>query len=328
MGNFSKRALSKGIIALLALSVTGASVSADEFPNRPIRIVVPYSAGGPSDTAARLISVPLSKQLGVPIVVENQGGGGGVIATEKYLRDEPDGYTIVVAATGPFAILPAMRPVSYNVDKDFIPIGCAWNSAQVLAVRPSLGVKTVAEFVAYAKAHPGKVTIGSAGIGTMTHLAIEVFKLEAKIDIIHVPFRSTSNSMPQLLGGQIDALFGDGPIIAPQVRAGKITALAVASDDRTAALPDLVTMRQAGFPEVVAESWFGLAVSSKTPPAIVKRLQDATLKAQHDPDYQAKLAQWGVSGGAPGAEAFTKLIRKDEAKWKRVVDAAHLQIKQ
>lgn len=325
MGSISKRGLSKGAMALLVLSVTGTSLLAEEYPTRPIHIIVPYSAGGPSDTAARLISVPLSKELGVPIIVENQGGSGGLIATERYLREAPDGYTLVVAATGPFAILPSMKPVSYNVDKDFVPIGCAWNSAQVLAVRPSLGIKTVAEFVAYAKAHPGQVTIGSAGIGTMTHLAIEVFKLEAKINIIHVPFRSTSNSMPQLLGGQIDALFGDGPIIAPQVRAGKIVALAVASDERTAALPDLMTMTQAGFPEVVAESWFGLAVSSKTPPAIVKRLQEATLKAQHDPDYQAKLAKWGVRGGEPGAEAFGKLIRKDEAKWKRVIEAAGIK---
>jgi tripartite-type tricarboxylate transporter receptor subunit TctC len=326
MGFISKGALSKGVMALFALSVTGTSLLADDYPSRPIRIVVPYAAGGPSDTGTRLIVEPLSKQLGVSIFVENRGGGGGLNATEQYLKGELDGYTLLVGSIGPFTIIPNLKPVSYDVDKDFVPLGSVWNSAQVLAVRPSLEVKTVAEFVAYAKAHPNQVTIGSAGIGAVTHLAIELLKNEAKIDLVHVPFRSTSESMPQLIGGQIDALFGDGPIIAPQVHAGKLVALAVAGPERGLALPEVMTMTEAGYPDVEAQSWFGLAVSSKLPPEIIKRLQAAMLAAQNDPKYLESLVKRGASGGQPGAESFGKLIRKDEAKWKRVIAAAGIKL--
>ena len=188
------------------LSLSATSLLADDFPSHPLRVIVPYAAGGPSDTGSRLAAEPLSRELGKPVVVENRGGGGGLNATEAYFKMDPDGYTILVGSIGPLTIIPAFKPVTYDVDKDVVPLSTVWRSAQVLAVRPSLGVKTVAEFVAYAKAHPKTVTIGSAGIGAVTHLAIEVLKRGAGIDVIHVPFRSTSESMPQLIGGQIDAL--------------------------------------------------------------------------------------------------------------------------
>jgi tripartite-type tricarboxylate transporter receptor subunit TctC len=215
--------------------------------------------------------------------------------------------------------------VSYDVEKDVVPLTTVWRSAQVLAVRPTLGVKTVAEFVAYAKANPNKLTIGSAGIGAVTHLAIEVLKREAKIEVIHVPFRSTSESMPQLIGGQIDALFGDGPIIAPQVHAGHIVALAVSGPVRGRALPEVPTMIEAGFPTIAAESWFGYVVSSKTPKPIVDRLLSAVATAQKDPDYQAKLAKQGASAGEPGPEALAKLIKNDSAKWGAIIKAAGIK---
>jgi len=196
----------------------------------------------------------------------------------------------------------------------------------VLAVRPSLAVKTMAEFVAYAKANPGKVTVGSAGVGAVTHLAIEVLKREASLDLIHVPFRSTSESLPALIGGQIDALFGDGPIIAPQVQSGHIVALAVASPKRALALPEVPTMAEAGHAGVESESWFGLVVSSKTPPAITKRLQDALAAAQRDPAYQASLAKQGASAGELGPDSFAKLIRKDAAKWRAIIKAAGIKV--
>ena len=249
----------KALLAAGLLGLAGTSVLAQDFPSGPIRIVVPYAAGGPSDTGTRLVQEPLSRQLGKPVVVENRGGGGGLNATEAYLKAEPDWHTLLVGAIGPLTIIPALKPVSYDVEKDIVPLTTVWRSAQVLAVRPTLGVKSVAEFVAYAKANPNKVTIGSAGIGAVTHLAIELFKREAGIELIHVPFRSTSESMPQPIGGQIDALFGDGPTIAPQVNSGHIVALAVAGPKRGRALPNVVTMSETGYPGVEAESWFGLA---------------------------------------------------------------------
>jgi tripartite-type tricarboxylate transporter receptor subunit TctC len=321
--------IAKPILATCALALVAAGsltgASAQDFPSRPIRIIVPYAAGGPSDTGTRLVVEPLSRELGKPVVVENRGGGGGLNATDAYLSSEQDGHTILVGSIGPLTIIPALKPVPYNVERDIVPLATVWRSAQVLAVRKSLGVKTMAEFVAYAKANPNKVTIGSAGIGAVTHLAIELTKHEAGIDLVHVPFRSTSESLPQMLGGQIDALFGDGPIIAPQVRAGNIVALAVAGPKRGVALPEVITMAEAGYPGIETESWFGLVVSSKVPAPIVKRLQNAVLAAQKDPAYQESLAKQGASAGEPGPESFAALIKKDAAKWRSIIQTAGIK---
>ena len=317
--------IAKGALAAGALALAATNLLAQDFPSRPLRIVVPYAAGGPSDTGTRLAAEPLARELGKPVVVENRGGGGGLNATEAYFKMEADGYTILVGSIGPLTIIPAFKPVGYDVEKDVVPLSTVWRSAQVLAVRPSLGIKTVAEFVAYAKANPNKLTIGSAGVGAVTHLAIEVLKREAKIDVIHVPFRSTSESLPQLMGGQIDALFGDGPIIAPQVHAGNIVALAVAGPERGRALPEVMTMAEAGLPTVEAGSWFGLVVSSKTPAPIIERLQHAVVTAQKDPAYLEKLAAQGASAGVPGPASFAALIKQDAAKWGAIIKAAGIK---
>jgi tripartite-type tricarboxylate transporter receptor subunit TctC len=317
--------IAKVTLADCALALGASATWADDFPSRPLRIVVPYAAGGPSDTGTRLAAEPLSAVLGKPVVIENRGGGGGLNATEAYFKSEADGYTILVGSIGPLTIIPAFKPVGYDVERDVVPLSTVWRSAQVLAVRPALGIKTVAEFVAYAKANPNKLTIGSAGIGAVTHLAIEVLKRGAGINVIHVPFRSTSESLPQLMGGQIDALFGDGPIIAPQVHAGHIVALAVAGPQRGRALPEVPTMAEAGFPEVEAESWFGLVVSSKVPPPIIARLQTATVQAQKDTAYLDKLNKQGASAGEPGPAAFSKLIKDDAAKWGAIIKASGIK---
>jgi tripartite-type tricarboxylate transporter receptor subunit TctC len=313
------------LVATLAIAGAGRA-HADDFPSRPLRVIVPYAAGGPSDTGARLAAEALGRVLKKPVVVENRGGGGGLNATEAYLGIAPDGYTILVGAIGPFTIIPAAKKVSYDVDKDFIPLGTVWRSAQLLAARRTLGVTTAGDFVAYAKANPGKVTIGSAGVGAVTHLAIELFKREAGVDVIHVPFRSTGETLPALMGGQIDALFGDAPILAPQVHAGNIQALAVAAPLRANALPAVPTMGEAGFPGVIAESWYGFVVAAKTPPRIVKQLQEAFAAAQADPTYRQSLARQGASAGEIGAEPFARLIRTDAAKWHDIVTAAGIRL--
>ena len=320
------RPIAKALLVALASLAGVASATADDFPSRAIRVIEPYAAGGPSDTGARLAAEALSRVLKQPVVVENRGGGGGLNATESYLSAEPDGYTILVGSIGPFTIIPAAKHVSYDVEKDFIPLGTVWRSALLLAARKSLGINTVGEFVAYAKAHPGAVTIGSAGVGSVTHLAIELLKREAAIDVIHVPFRSTGETMPALIGGQIDALFGDAPIVAPQVKGDKIAGLAVAARERSPALPDIPTMGEGGLPGVIAESWFGFVVSAKTPPAIVKRLQDAFVTAQKDPEYREKLARQGANAGEPGPKAYAELIKTDAAKWRAIVTAAGIKL--
>ena len=201
-----------------------------------------------------------------------------------------------------------------------------WSSPLTLAVSPKLGIKTLKDFIAYAKANPGKATIGSAGVGSITHLAALLFMHEAGIKLIHVPYHSTSESLPALMGGQIDALFGDTPIIAPQIKAGQIIALAVAAKEREKVIPDVPTMAEAGQQNVVAASWFGFVASGKTPAPVVKRLQDAMTAAQKDPDYLAKLAKQNVSFGEPGPRAYGDLIKTDAVKWKTVIDEAGIKL--
>jgi tripartite-type tricarboxylate transporter receptor subunit TctC len=321
---------SMACVFVAALMIPAACVCpsvADEFPSRPVRIIVPYAAGGPSDTGARLIQDNFSRALGKPVFIENRGGGGGLNGTESFLSSgEFDGHTLLLGGIAPLSIIPWTKKVSYVAERDFVPIGTLWRSAQTLIVRPSLGVKTMADFIAYAKAHPGKVTIGSAGIGTVSHLGSELLQREAKIKLIHVPFRSTSESLPLLLGGQIDGLFGDASTVATQVRAGKVIAIAVAAPQRSPALTDTPTMGEVGYPTVQAEGWHGLVVSSKTPADRVKRLSDALRVAQEDPEYQRLLAKQGASIGEFGPEALGKLIHDDSIKWGEIVKAANIKV--
>lgn len=318
------------IRALVAAGLTAIAAqqmaAAEDFPTRPIRVIVGYAAGGPSDTGARLMSEPLSRQLGQPVVIENQGGGGGLNSTESYARYAPDGYTLLLGAIGPLTIIPAAKKVSYDPLHDFVPLGLVWTSPLTLAVSPTLGIKTLKDFVAYARANPGKVTIGSAGVGSVTHLTMELFAHAAGITLNHIPFHSTSESLPALMGGQIDALFGDTPIIASQINSGKIVGIAVAAKKRETAIPGVPTMAESGLPSVVASSWFGFVAAAKTPPAIVKRLQDAMIAAQKDPDYLATLAKQNASFGEPGPDAYAELIKSDAVKWKNVIVQAGIKL--
>ena len=313
-------------VVVLALVSSFQSASADEFPSKPLRIIVPYAAGGPSDAGARLVIDTLTRELGKPIVVENRGGGGGLNGTEAFLTGDLDGHTILLGGIAPLTIIPWTKKVSYVSERDFVPIGTVWRSAQTLVVRSSLGVNTMAEFIAYAKANPDKVTIGSAGIGTVSHLGSELLQREAGIKLVHVPFRSTSESLPLLIGGQIDGLFGDASTVAPQVRAGKVIAIGVAAPQRSPALPDTPTIREAGYPTVEAEGWHGLVVSSKTPPDHVKRLRDALRVAQSDPAYQDRLKNQGATAGEFGPEALANLIRTDSVKWGAIIKAANIKM--
>jgi putative tricarboxylic transport membrane protein len=314
------------LLAKLALlAATGVTI-ADEFPSRAVRILVPYSAGGTSDTAARLVAEPLSRQLGQPVYIENRGGSGGLAATEAFFNLPPDGYTLLVGAAGPFAVIPPTRPVSYSVERDVLPLGTIWRSPQLFAVSPKLGVTTMAEFLARAKANPGTLTAGSAGVGALTHLSLELLKREAKIDLVHVPFRSTGGTLPALIGSQIDASFGDVALLSSYARAGNIAALAIAAPQRSPLLPELITMAEAGLPGIEAENWYGLVVSTRTPPTVAERLKAALLAAQNDPAYRESLVKQGTSAGEPGAESFDRLIRQEIVKWKPIVTVPGFKI--
>ena len=237
-----------------------------------------------------------------------------------------DGYTLLLAGAGPFAIIPPTRPVSYSVERDVLPLGTIWRSPQLFAVSPRLGVTTMAEFVARARANPGTLTVGSAGVGALTHLSLELLKREARLDLIHVPFRSAGGTLPALLGDQINATFSDVSLLKSYVQAGKVTPLAIASPQRSPLLPERVTMAEVGLPGIEAENWYGLVVSARTPSAIVARLRAALLATHDDPAYRESLVKQGTSAGEPGAESFDKLIRQEVARWKPIVTAPGFRI--
>lgn len=315
---------SVAVLMTVMVCLAYGTTRADDYPSRPIRVIVPNAAGGAADVAARLAAEPLGRILGTPIYVENRRNG--LSAVESVLTSAPDGYTILVAAVGLFTITPAAKHVAYDPVRDFIPIGTIWRSNHMLAAGPRFGVRTLREFIDAAKARPGTLSIGSTGVGTPAHLTIELLKREAHIDVIHVPFRGSGESLPALAGGQIDALVGDVQVVLPQLKAGAGHALAVAATRRLAILPDVPTMAEAGLPNVVAESWFGFVVSARTPAAIVKRLQDALSVTHGDPDYVRNLARQRVGTGEPGPEAFSRLIRGDLAKWGKIVTDAGIRL--
>jgi len=291
----------------------------DDYPSRPVSIVIPFTAGGPADTAARTFSEVLHRHLGQPLIAENRPAASGITGTEAVAQGEADGYTILLGGIAALALIPPVQKVRYDVERDFAPLGLIWRSPQVFAVRPTLDVRTVAEFVAYAKANPGKVTFGSAGNGTVTHLAGELLKREGGIDLLHVPYRSTANSLTDLVGGHIDAIFGDVAILQPHVNSGAIRALAITSPERSPLMPDLVTMKEAGFPGVRTEVWYGLLASARTPAPILDKLKAAVAATQADPAFAESLRKFGIRPPEPGAEVFAKFIREEAARWTPIV---------
>ncbi len=313
-----------GLIAGLLLGAVSVAPAAENFPSRPIRVLVPAAAGGPYDVGARLAAEALGRVLKSPVYVENRPGRINVV--ESYLAGEADGHSILVASTGTLTIIPAARQVSYDPERDFVPLGTVWRTASALEVRAGLGVRTLVEFVAAAKARPGSLTIGSAGVGTPAHLTIELLKREAGIDVIHVPYRSAGESLTAAVGGQVDGLFGDVQIVASQLKAGNLLALAVTGPQRAPGLADVPTMREAGYPGVSSEPWFGFVVPARTPAAIVRRLQAALAATHDDPIYRESLARLGASAGEPGPEPFARLIKDDTTRWRAVVAAAGIRL--
>jgi tripartite-type tricarboxylate transporter receptor subunit TctC len=303
--------IAKGVLTALAFGMMITSVVAEEYPSRSIRIVSPMTAGGSTDTAARLIAEALGRQLGQTVIVENRSGAGGVLGTEAAARAQADGYTLLLSVAATFSIIPAVKKVSYDPRKDFVPLGQVWSAPQALVVRAQSNLKTVADLVAYAKANPGKLTFGSAGNGTMTHLSIGLLSREAGIEVTHIPYRSSGQSSIDVLGGLIDAIFGDISTLAPHIQSGKLTALAVTALQRSPLLPNVPTMAEAGLPGVRTINWFGLHALARTPPAVLERLKTAVRAAQLDPAYQASLAKIANSTGTVGAERFDEMVQEE-----------------
>jgi tripartite-type tricarboxylate transporter receptor subunit TctC len=313
------------ICAASTLVLAHQAAMADDYPSRTIKMVVPYSAGGPTDLAARKVAELLGPKIGESVVVENRGGAGGIAGTEAVANAKADGYTLLVGATGPLVVSPSIKKLRYDVNKDLQPVAEIWRSSQLLAVHPKMGVKTLAEFIAYAKKNPGKVTIGTAGNGTLPHLLLEYMNGQAGIKLVHVPYRGTAAVLPNVLGGQIDAIIGDAAVIAPNVKSGALVPIAVTAPERSTLLPDVPTMAESGYPKLVAESWYGLMAPAGVPADAMKKLVPAVQAALADPVFQAALKKQGATVVATSPEKFGAHIKEETEKWGPVARGAGLK---
>ena len=315
---------SRWALLWLVATVATAHAQADNYPSRPVRFVVPFAAGGPTDAAARLFAEPMRKQLGQSVVIENRPGGGGTAGTEAVLNGPRDGYMLLLGAPGPLFVTPSVRAVRYDVQKDLAALAEVWRSPQVLIVNPKLKVKTLGELIALAKSR--ELNAGSAGVGTLPHLSIELLKREAGVNIVHVPYRGTGAAVPDLLGGSIDMLFGDVAVLAPLVTGGKVTALAVTAAQRSPLLPDVMTTAEAGVPTLSAENWYAMMVPADLPAPVMSKLRDAARGAVMDADFRAALAKQGAGSGDATPERLAQWVATETAKWAPIARAAGIKL--
>ncbi len=315
-------------LALTAAAAAAASPAmAQAYPDQAIRLIIPFPPGGPADLIARLIGARMGEKLGRPMVVESRSGAGGTIGVDAAAKARPDGYTLVLASTGVMVILPHLMPtMPYDPLRDLAPIGLVLAVPQVLAIAPGLPANTVGELVALARARPGTLAYGSAGTGSSLHLAGELFRLRAGIDITHVPYRGAAPAVTDLLAGRIQMLLADVPILLPQVRGGTLRALAVTGRERSDVLPDLPTMAEAGLPGVVSETWYGLLGPAGIPPDRMATLQAALAAALREPETRQALVAQGGRIADMDAAGFAAFIRADHAKWGEIVRTAGIRM--
>jgi len=316
-------------LALLAAAGTACAQSGP-YPNRPVRVVVPFPAGGGIDIVMRPVNEKLSAALGQPFVVDIRPGADGMIGTQMVAKSPADGYTLLAASTGPLVINPALNPVlklamPYDTLRDFEPITQLVVQPMCLMVHPSLPVKSVKELVAFAKARPGELNYASAGIGNASHLAAEMFKTETGTRLVHVPYKGATLAQVDLVSGQVHMIIISIPVMLTHLRSGRLRALAVGSEERVAVLPDVPTMREAGLPRFNANSWYGFFAPAGTPKEIVARLNAETARALRSPEIREGLAAQGADTVGSGVEAFTAHIKAELAKWRRAVQDAGIK---
>ena len=309
----------RALLAAVATSVAFGARAQNTYPNRVIRIVVPAGPGGPTDVFARLIAQRMSATLGRDVIIENRAGAGGAIAAKLVAAAPSDGYTLLLANTSTNAIIPAFaKNPEYDPEKQFTAIAIMANSFHTMVVRSDSPVRSVAAFIALAKSSPKKLDFGSAGHGNLTHLAGELFKLRAGIDMIHVPYQSAAEAAPGLLGGQDDCGSGNPNVLRPHNRAGSFRALAVTSETRSAEIPDVPTMIEAGVPDYVVTSFFGLAAPAGLDPAIVTTLNSALNDALKASEVQQSFTKFGADTKIATPQEFAAVISSEYRKWSAV----------
>jgi len=308
--------------------IWSAGVFGQAYPAKPIRLIVPYPPGGGTDFFARLVGAKMSEHIGQPIVVENRPGAATIIGAEAAARATPDGYTVLLADSTTLAVNPSLyKKLPYDPQKDFLPISLTARFAMLLVVNPSLTrAGSVKEFIAEAKRDPGKINFASVGAGTTHHLAMELFKQQTSISLNHIPYKGAAPAVQDLVGGQVPVMFLDLAAGGPQIRAGRIKALAVASARRISALPDVPTVAESGVPGFEAWAWQGLVVPAGTPQEVMARLRAEYSKAVGDPAVRQKLIDAGVEPLTSTPEELAAYIKSETAKWAKVVKEANIKV--
>jgi len=319
-------------LRVLALSIampflTFGAVFAQGYPNKPIRLIVPWSAGGSTDIFARIIGQKLTESLGQQVVVDNRPGASGIIGFEAAAKAAPDGYTIVMGASGFTTNTSMYSKLPYDAVKDFAPVSLMALAANLLVVHPSVQAESVKELIALAKSKPGQLNFASSSHGSTAHLAGELFKTMAGVDIVHIPYKGSAPAMVDLLGGHVSLMFDPIPSVLPHVKAGKLRLLAVTSDKRLPELPNVPTVAESGLPGFEIGPWFGVLAPAGTSKEIITKLNTEIVKIMHMPDVKERLSSQGftaIIGSTP--EQFADFIKADIAKWAKVVKDAGIRI--
>jgi tripartite-type tricarboxylate transporter receptor subunit TctC len=314
------------LLALTLLAGAPAQSADSKYPNRPLRYIVPFPPGGSTDIVARIVAAALSEKLGQQIVIDNRGGAGGTLGAEIAARATPDGYTIFACNIASLAVSPALyRKLGYDPVKGFEPIGRIGSTPNALAVHPSLPAKSVKEFIALAKSRPGKLNYASPGVGTSPQLSMELFRMTANINLVHIPYKGAGPALVDLMGGQVQAMVSTVPSFLGATRAGKVRLLGVTSTTRAPDLPDVPTIAESGMPGFEVISWQGLCTPARVPKAALARLTAAFNAALAQPDTGKRLSDTGFYPGPLNPEKFTAFIRSERTKWAKLVKDAGIE---
>ncbi len=314
-------------LSALALPALAGRAQAQAFPDQPIRLIIPFAAGGPADLIARTVGRVMGEKLGRPVVVEARAGAGGLIGVDFVAKSRPDGYTLVLASSGAMAVLPHLQPnMPFDPRTDLSPISQVLAVPQIISVAPGLGPRNLQELVAMAKARPGQLAYGSAGIGSSLHLAGELFKLRAGIDLTHVPYRGAAPAVTELLAGRIQVLLADVPALIGQVRSGALPALAITAPRRLAILPEVPTAEEAGVPGLISETWYGVLGPAGMPADRVMILHSALRAAMEDADTRRVLLDQGGRIVGSNPDEFATFIRGAYDQWGDVVRATGMRL--
>jgi tripartite-type tricarboxylate transporter receptor subunit TctC len=313
------------LLTVLTLSLLPALATAQDFPAKPIKLIVPFPAGGPNDIIARIVGQRMSELTKQPVVIDNRGGQGGALGTDAVAKANPDGYTIGIVNAGALAINQSMEKVAYETLKDLAPVTLVVTVPEMLVVAGNVPAKNMGELVALAKAKPGTLNFASTGPGSLPHLAGELLKLTAGIDIMHVPYRGAAPAINDLLGQQVQMTFLDLPAILPHIRSGMLKPTALGTTARAPTAPEVPTTVELGMPELMIENWYGMIAPAATPPAVIAELNRITTTALADPAVKEKLAEQGLTTVGNSPEQFRAFIASETTKWAKVIKDAGVQ---